>query len=254
MSVDQEWKCCCFLRSGFKFSGKIVLIGDSTVCYYSDSYVKDYGRNGWGMKLGGYFKNVTIENLAMGGLSSRTFYEYNNHSQYNKLVKALGKGDYLFIQFGHCDSISGRDTVTGLDQSKLDKNGKNSKGQYSFEYYLMTYYVNLARERGAVPVLVTPITYRKADGTLSYVSLTPYQNAMISLGKQYKIPVIDMTAKSIELCKGAASTTAKYYAYADTTKKTRDTMHLSSTGATKVASLIAQETKKLGLAVGNKVR
>ena len=245
---DVNWTS--YEPSNFKFSGKIYLVGDSTVSNQASSDSNNLNRYGWGQKLAAQYSGVTVTNLACGGASSRN---YINTSAYSELKNSLAKGDYLFIQFGHCDSISGRDTETGLDQSKLDKNGKNSKGQYSYEYFLMNYYVNFARQKGAVPVLVTPITYRKTDGTASYAGLTKYQNAMIALGKQYHIPVIDMTAETIKLCSSAASESAKLYSYADSTKKTRDTMHLSSAGATKVASLIANQTKTLGLTVGKKL-
>ena len=237
--------------ANFKFSGKIYVVGDSTAAAFSDSECRNFDRYGWGMKLAAQYNGVTVTNLACGGASSRNFI---NTANYATLKNSLGAGDYLFIQFGHCDLVAGRDTVTGLAQNSLDKEGKNANGQYSFEYYLMNYYINLAKDKGAVPVLVTPITYRKADGTLSYSSLESYQKAMIELGKANNIPVIDMTAKSVSLCQSSGSAAVNLYAFADTAKTTHDAENLSSTGAEKIAALIAQETKNLGLTLGTKAR
>ena len=241
--------------SDFVFSGNIHIVGDSTAMAFDEGVSEAYDRYGWGMKLASQFNGVTVNNLACGGASSRNFI---NTLGYATLMgssdNALKGGDYLFIQFGHGDLITGRDTVAGLGLEGLDSEGKNAKGQYSFEYYLTTYYINPAIKRGAVPVLVTPITYRKADGSLSYSALESYKNAMIALGKEYNIPVIDMTSKSVTLCNNAGAAAANYYAYANDSKTTRDTENLSGAGAEKIASLIAQETKALGLTLGTKVR
>ena len=78
---------------------------------------------------------------------------------------------------------------------------------------------------------------------------------MINLGKQYNIPVIDMTAQTTQLYTslynyGGAAETAKLHCYTDTAKTTLDNTHLSNAGAYKIASMIADETKKLGLTLG----
>ena len=207
----------------FEFSGKIYLVGDSTVCFYYDNYSKPYDRYGWGMKLAEQYNGVTVTNLALSGRSSRSFLSESN---YQTLKNSLGKGDYLFIQFGHNDektdesTYPGLGTYTGLDWSTLDSNGKDSQGRYSYEFILAAYYINLAKNKGAVPVLVTPITRRAADGQANYQQHTPYQQAMISLGQLYNVPVIDMTAKTTQLYTslynyGGAAETAKMHCYID---------------------------------------
>ena len=99
------------------------------------------------------------QNLALSGRSSRSFLAEQN---YQTLKSSLGKGDYLFIQFGHNDEKTdesvypGLGTYPNLDWSTLDTSGKDSQGRYSYEYLLTAYYINLAKNKGAVPVLVTP--------------------------------------------------------------------------------------------------
>lgn len=242
----------------FSFSGKVYLVGDSTVCIYDDNYSQSYDRYGWGMKLAEQYKGISVENLALSGRSSRSFLSENN---YQTLKNSLGKGDYLFIQFGHNDEKTdeskypGLGTYTGLDWSTLDNTGKDSQGRYSYEYILAAYYINLAKNKGAVPVLVTPITRRASDGQANYQQHTPYQQAMIQLAEMYNVPVIDMTAQTTALYtslynKGGAAETAKMHCYTDTAKTTLDNTHLSNAGAYKIASMIADETKKLGLSLG----
>ena len=241
--------------SGFKFSGKIVLIGDSTVCDYPESYITNYNRYGWGMKLGAYFYNIKVENLALGGTSSRTFLNYEN---YNTLEKDLAQGDYLFIQFGHndeCITLLDRCTYAGLDQNTLDSEGKNSEGKYSYEFFLKKY-IDMAKDRGAVPILITPITCLGDNGEADYEKHVPYQEAMIKLGEQLNVPVVDMTTKTAEVYndlynngKGNESFDFHCIDVNDTSKI--DHFHLSGKGADMVASLIAPETKSLGLILGD---
>ena len=247
---------------GFSFSGNVFLVGDSTVCYYDDNYSIPYNRYGWGMKLAEQFNGINVNNLALSGRSSRSFLTEKN---YQTLKSSLGKGDYLFIQFGHNDektdenTYPGLGTYPGLDWKTLDNTGKDSQGRYSYEYILTAYYINLAKNKGAVPVLVTPITRRASDGQANYQQHTPYQQGMINLGKNYNVPVIDMTQLTTQLYTnlynyGGASETAKMHCYTDTNKTTLDNTHLSNAGAAKIASMIAEQTKKLGLTIGSRAK
>ena len=244
--------------AGFQFSGKAYLVGDSTVCEYPEQTALSLDRYGWGMKLGGQFNNVQVTNLALSGRSSRSFLAEPN---YQTLKNSIGKGDYLFIQFGHNDEKTdeathpGVGTYPGLDPATLDGNGKDTQGRYSYEYLLTAYYIDLAKSKGAVPVLITPITRRGSDGTANYKQHTPYQQAMIGLGKSKNVPVIDMTELTRQLytdlySSGGAAETAKLHCYKDDAHTTVDNTHLSSSGAQKLAEMIAEQTKELGLTIG----
>ena len=246
----------------FVFSGNVYLVGDSTVCNYDDAFSKPYDRYGWGMKFAEQYNGVNVHNLALAGRSSRSFLAEQN---YQTLKSGLGKGDYLFIQFGHNDEKTdenqypGLGTYTGLSWSNLDNTGKDSQGRYSYEYILAAYYINLAKNKGAVPILVTPITRRGLDGQANYQQHTPYQQAMKQLGETFDVAVIDMTDLTTRLYTslynyGGAAETAKMHCYADTAKTSLDNTHLSQAGALKIARMIAEETKKLDLKIGDKLR
>lgn len=243
----------------FSFSGNVYLVGDSTVCEYDSTFSTAYNRYGWGMKLADKFSGVKVTNLALSGRSSRSFLEESN---YTVLCNSIGKGDYLFIQFGHNDEKTdesvypGLGTYPKLDMKSLDGNGKNSKGQYSYDWILLNKYIKIAQAKGAVPVLITPITRLATDGKPYYQAHTDYQQAMIALGKQYNIPVIDTTTLTTELynnlyTSGGAGATAEMHCYADEAKTTLDNTHLSNLGATRIAGIIAEQTNKLGLTIGN---
>ena len=240
----------------FKFSGKVYLVGDSTVCDYSSNDNASLDRYGWGQKLAGCYNNVSVTNLAISGSSSRSFLTEQN---YQTLKSSLGKGDYLFIQFGHNDEKTDESTYPGLgtypnlDWNTLDSYGKDSAGRYSYEYLLAAYYINLAKNAGAQPVLITPITRRGLDGKPNYSGHTDYQNGMLTLGN---VPVIDMTALTTKLYTdlynyGGADETAKLHCYIDAAHTTLDNTHLSNAGAQKIASMIAVQTQQLGLTIGN---
>ncbi|MBR4201744.1 MAG: RICIN domain-containing protein [Oscillospiraceae bacterium] len=244
----------------FKFSGKVYLVGDSTVCDYDSNSNQTLDRYGWGQKIAGCYNNITVTNLALSGRSSRSFLTEKN---YQTLKSSIGKGDYLFIQFGHNDEKTDESTYPGLgtypnlDWKTLDSSGKDAQGRYSYEYILAAYYINLAKNAGAQPVLVTPISRRNPDGTPNYSGHTIYQNGMLTLGKNYNVPVIDMTALTTKLYNdlytyGGANETAKLHCYTDAAHTTLDNTHLSGAGAQKLASMIAEQTKQLGLTVGNR--
>jgi lysophospholipase L1-like esterase len=237
------------------FSGKIYLVGDSTVCEYDSNTQQTLNRYGWGMKLKEQLSGVSVTNLALSGRSSRSFLAEKN---YQTLKNSLGKGDYLFIQFGHNDEKTdeaqypGIGTYPGLDRNTLDNTGKDSQGRYSYEYILTAYYIDLAKNKGAVPVLITPITRRASGGQANYKQHIPYQQAMITLGKQNNVAVIDMTDLTTQLYNnlynaGGASETAKMHCYADTARTKIDNTHLSNAGASKIAQMIVEQARKQGL-------
>ena len=247
---------------GFQFSGKVYLVGDSTVCEYDNNTSKSLDRYGWGMKLAEQYNSVQVTNLALSGRSSRSFLAEQN---YQTLKSSLGKGDYLFIQFGHNDEKTdetqypGLGTYPGLDWATLDNTGKDAQGRYSYEYLLTAYYINLAKNKGAVPVLVTPITRRNSDGTANYQAHTAYQQGMLTLGRNYNVPVIDMTGLTTQLYTnlynyGGANETAKLHCYTDAAHTTLDNTHLSGAGAYKLSQMIAEQTKELGLTIGGNVK
>ena len=166
----------------------IYLVGDSTVCSFTDDYF--YPRYGWGTQLGGYLTDkATVVNLALSGRSSKSF---TTEANYQTLVKNLKAGDYLLIAFGHNDEKS--DDSTRFTDASLPYTDEASFGWHLYEYY-----VKVAIEKGATPILVTPIVRAKSNddysGNEGHITATgDYRQAIIDLGEAVSVDVIDMTA------------------------------------------------------------
>jgi len=174
----------------------IFLVGDSTVRDYSSNCVwSSTARNegSWGEFFQDFFddEKVTVVNYANGGRSTRNFI---NEGILETIGEQIGKGDYLFIQFGHNDCSNGSsylaDRYVPLGEpdangvypvtagtkvatpSELDGKGYGSTCYTydcggTFKWYLQQY-INVATEVGAIPVLVTPVSrmYYNSDGTI----------------------------------------------------------------------------------------
>lgn len=162
---------------------RITIIGDSTVCNYAAS---QYPMMGWGQVLGTFFENgtVVINNKAIGGRSTRSFYQ---EGRWADVVKNLQKGEYVFIQFGHNDR----------DNSKAERYTDTTQ----YKEYLRLY-VKESRAKGAIPVLVSPMNMNTWNGTnvreVFCEGANNYRGAMINVAKELDVPFIDLEKKSVE--------------------------------------------------------
>lgn len=156
----------------------IFLAGDSTVSIYDSSVAP---RTGWGQVLGDYMnKKVLVQNQATSGRSSKSFID---EGRLRKISDLIEKGDYLFIQFGHNDN-------------KPDKE-RHTEPFSSYKRYLKKY-IQHARNKQAVPVLITPVQRRSFDeNNIFKETHGDYPLAMRQLAKQYEVPLIDLTISKI---------------------------------------------------------
>ena len=166
----------------------VYLVGDSTVCSFSDGYY--YPRYGYGTQLANYLApEATVVNLALSGRSSKSFIAEEN---YNTLKNSLKAGDYLIIGFGHNDEKSD-------DAARFTDATKPYTDETSFGYYLYEYYIKLALDAGATPILCTPIVRAKTNndysGNEGHVTATgDYAQAIRDLGAELGVAVVDLTA------------------------------------------------------------
>ena len=122
---------------------KIYLIGDST-CHTKNS--DTYPQTGWGQVFGDYINNTyEVVNLAQNGRSSKSF---KDEGWFEVVERNIDKGDYLFIQFGHNDEKD--DELRHTDP-------------YSTYQENLLYYINIARNKGATPILLSSIYRRHFD-------------------------------------------------------------------------------------------
>ena len=127
----------------------------------------DNGQWGWGFFAHEYFdeEQITVENHALGGTSSRTFYR----RLWPQVKEGIQPGDYVIIELGHndngpFDSGRARATIRGISATdSLDVTIKET-GQketvYSYGEYLRRF-VRETRALGAHPILMS-LTPRNA--------------------------------------------------------------------------------------------
>ena len=234
----------------------LYIASDSTVQTY-DSYY--YPQTGWGQTFNTWFgdlveereaenssfsqaqvyesENAIIENRSIGGRSSKS---YVQEGKLEDVLEDIDAGDYLFIQWGHNDATTSRPNryVSTSD----------------FSNWIMMY-VNGAYQRGATPVLVTPVsrysyTY-DSEGNLTWKSdFEAYRQVMISIAKEYDIPIIDLTSRSGDICESFGVEGAKAlfltgveagdYTEGAYTGGSSDATHLQWYGAYKFSQAVAQ--------------
>lgn len=222
----------------------IYVVGDSTLSAFADSYYLP--RYGYGTKLAEYLvPQAKVVNLALSGRSSRSFLSEEN---YGILQRSIGEGDFLVIGFGHNDE-------KGEEERYTDPNLVTDGEDRSFRHILYSKYVCLARSRGAVPLLCTPIVRLSEGGDYSgpcghitqpngkYAGGN-YAEAIRALGRERGVTVIDLTAATKALYERLGFERASdFHAWAATDKGKRaglDQTHLNAYGALRVAYLWAQ--------------
>lgn len=242
---------------------KIYVVGDSTVCSYekitkdkdgnvtnvepsSDKYYLP--RYGYGTQLHEYLnvQESQVVNLALSGRSSKSFLTEAN---YNTLKTEIKEGDYLIIGFGHNDEKS--DDPARFASAKGDETVAGS-----FRNILYENYVKLAKDKGATPILCTPITRYDASGayTGSKAHVTSdgdYPGAIKALGEATQTTVIDLTKLTVDLYKADNEGAKNFHAHttydgddkATATPAGRDDTHINKYGAEMVCYMFANALK-----------
>jgi lysophospholipase L1-like esterase len=153
-----------------------------TVYIAGDSTVTDQRREpwaAWGQVLPRFFKaGVAIANHAESGESLRSFIAENRLA---KLLERMKPGDYLFIQFAHNDQKPGAFHVDPFT---------------TYKDYL-TQYIEEARKRRVIPVLVTSMHRRRFDSDGKIINtLDHYPEAMRQLAMEQNVVLIDLNTMS----------------------------------------------------------
>lgn len=219
---------------------KFIMCGDSITCNYNNSKQLEVGI---GMKIGDYFDSdkVSVLNIAKSGASTKSFYEERQELQNN--LGSINNGDFVFLMFGHNDSHD-------------DDPNKYTEPNTTYKEYL-TKMINLARSKGAIPVLLSPIVRCKwnDDGVTINNTLEPYADAMYALSKELNIKYIDTNTATKNLIEGYKKDSEELEAFYLFNKNyeaglvaapENDGTHLSDTGASIVAGIIAEAMNENG--------
>ena len=131
------------------------------------------GQWGWGYFMPEYFDQdrITVENQALGGMSSRTFY----NQLWPDVLEGVKKGDWVIIELGHndngpYDSGRARATIRGIGNDSLEvtiKETGKKETVYTYGEY-MRRFVREVKAKGAYPILfsLTPRNAWDKDGKI----------------------------------------------------------------------------------------
>lgn len=199
----------------------VIICGDLTVCGYATDGGYSTIRDGYGTRICEYMQTkvdgtaVQFCNFALSGRSSRSFtgvdsVNKSNEANYQAMVNAIQPGDYLIIGFGHNDEKTDVATTGTYPGLAITDNT-------SFQYWLYNYYVKVALDKGATPILVTPIVRYNASGSYSGSSIHvtsngDYSQCIRDLGTAKSVSVIDLTNLTKDLYTTLGTDAAKFHA------------------------------------------
>jgi len=198
-------------------------IGDSTV---QVNNIYTYPQTGMGQTLSLYLReDVRVSSYAKNGRSTKSFLD---EGRFEPVKAAMQPGDFLFVQFGHND--------------EKDDPLRHTDPFGSFQDNLRLF-IAAARERGAHPVLLTPIARRlfKDADTFCTGSHGDYPEAVRQVGKQTGVPVIDLTTETESYLAALGDEPSKLLFVWP-----KDNTHLKYEGAVRMCSFVAEGLENLG--------
>ncbi|OHE73617.1 MAG: hypothetical protein A2413_10310 [Treponema sp. RIFOXYC1_FULL_61_9] len=215
----------------------LFLAGDSTC---ATNGADTWPQTGWGQRLTEFVQAPwRVENRAVNGRSTKSFLD---EGRFGAILSELRPGDFVMIQFGHNDQKS-EDPVRFAA----------AEGPYRDNLRLM---VRLARERGGIPVVLSPVARRRfgADGVL-VATHGEYPAAARMTAAETGVPFIDMEARTDAWLRSLGDAPSRRFfmhlepgefpAYPD---GLADDTHFRIEGADEVARMVAGEGRALGLA------
>lgn len=197
----------------------IYIAGDSTVTDQSADYPYAPGTSysGWGQMITAYFdENIAVSNHAHSGLTTDSFRKEGHYAVIDQYSKPR---DFFFYQFGHNDQ-------------KLE----DLKARGGYQTNLLRY-ISECRDKGAYPVIVTPIarnTWKGNDGTYNDL-LAEYAESCKEVGRLADVPVLDLHQRSMDFVVKNGLEASKAYFFPN------DYTHNNDYGAYLMAGLVAQE-------------
>ncbi len=165
------------------------------------------GQWGWGYFAHEYFdkERITVENHALGGTSSRTFY----NKLWPAVLEGVKPGDWVIIELGHNDNGPydegrARASIPGIGTDSMIVTIKETgvvETIYSYGEY-MRKFIRDVRNRGAYPVLcsLTPRNSWSSETTITRKSET-FTKWQQEIAREMDVPWIDLegtTARKFE--------------------------------------------------------
>ncbi|MBR5107318.1 MAG: pectin esterase [Bacteroidales bacterium] len=209
----------------------IHLMGDSTMAEkdLSDGKLE----RGWGMMFPNFVDDTfQVINYAQNGRSTKSFID---KGLWDMVQYALQPGDYVFIQFGHNDA-------------KADDPDRYAPAFGAYQENLRTF-IRGAREKGATPILLTPVARRWfKNGKLDRNCHTDYPAAMKQVAEEMGVTLLDITTPTLDWIESIGDEASKAYFMISTGKD--DNTHTVACGARKVTEIVCDALKAQVPAIG----
>ncbi len=212
---------------------KIFLAGDSTM---SIKETKAYPETGWGMPFVQFWDStVTVVNRAKNGRSTKTFI---SEGLWKSIYDEARPGDYVIIQFGHNDeSVDKKERYSTPDTFKMN----------------LRKFIKETKEKGATPILFTPVSRRKFDKDGNAVQTHEiYSGLTREVAKEENVLFFDLDEKSRALYQQFGAENSKLLfvqlkagEHPNYPEGREDNTHFNELGARLIAELILQELKVL---------
>ena len=231
----------CVTSLGSDAVTTIHMAGDSTMAIKD---VKDYPETGWGVPFSIFFDDtIAVRNYAQNGRSTRTFIELG---LWQRILDNLQPGDYVIIEFGHNDEADSKpDRYTTPEQYKVN----------------LTRFITETRQKGATPILLTPITRRNFHENGKIGETHAYTPFCIEVAEETGVEFFDMDAitRAYFQAMGDRDSAVRFMHIPPDTHPNypngvRDDTHLNHLGAREVAQLFLAELKKRSHTLASRLR
>ena len=197
----------------------LFLVGNSTM----RNGTKGDGSNGqwgWGFYASKYFNanKISVENQALGGMSTRTFY----NKLWPMVRTALKTGDWVIISIGHNDNGPynegrARAVIPGVGNDSLNvtiKETGEKETVYTYGGYLRKYIAE-CRAKGANPILMS-LTPRDAyDEKTGKIVRKPQTEWAAYVAAEEGVPFVDLNEISGAKLDGFSKWKEKYHFFGD---------------------------------------
>ncbi|GAB6011936.1 rhamnogalacturonan acetylesterase [Viscerimonas tarda] len=198
----------------------LFLVGNSTMRTGTKGN-GDNGQWGWGYYAGDFFDQdkITVENHALGGLSSRTFYE----SFWQPVLEGIRPGDWVIVELGHNDSGPydtgrARASIPGISKDSIVVTVQETGVKrivFSYGEY-MRKFIRETKAKGAHPILmsITPRNSFNAE-TKKFNRSTTHGVWAKQIADEMGVPFIDLNDISASKYDVFGPEKVKYMFYLD---------------------------------------
>jgi len=203
----------------------VFLVGNSTVV---DQENEPYAS--WGQMITRFFgERAVVANYAESGESLASS---KSSRRFAKVLHEMKQGDYVLIEFGHNDQ----------------KRKGEGIGPYTSFTALMTELVNKVKDKGGVPIVVTPIQRRRFDEAGRQLDTHgDYPDAVRKVARSEQVHLIDLTRMSTTLFEALGPLESKnafvHYpagSFPGQTRALEDDTHFNNYGAYLIALAVVK--------------